>query len=84
MGDLSTPVAMSLSGILKKPPREIAKDLINSIKDEAVFEKIEIAGPGFINFTFSKTFLCSEIKKIICEKENVSERRYRKRENRSN
>lgn len=71
MGDLSTPVAMSLSGILKKPPREIAKDLINSIKDEAAFEEVEIAGPGFINFTFSKTFLCSEIKKIIYEKENV-------------
>jgi arginyl-tRNA synthetase len=70
MGDLSTPVAMSLSGILKKPPREIAKDLITSIKDEAAFEKVEIAGPGFINFTFSKTFLCSEIKKIIYGKEN--------------
>jgi arginyl-tRNA synthetase len=70
MGDLSTPVAMSLSGILKKPPREIAKDLITSIKDEAAFEKVDIAGPGFINFTFSKTFLCSEIKKIIYDKEN--------------
>lgn len=70
MGDLSTPVAMSLSGIVKKPPREIAKDLINSIKDEAAFEKVEIAGPGFINFTFSKTFLYSEIKKIIYSKES--------------
>jgi arginyl-tRNA synthetase len=70
MGDLSTPVAMFLSGILKKPPREIAKNLINSIKDVAAFEKVEIAGPGFINFTFSKTFLCSEIKKIIYDKEN--------------
>jgi arginyl-tRNA synthetase len=70
MGDLSTPVAMFLSGILKKPPREIAKNLINSIKDVAAFEKVEIAGPGFINFTFSKTFLCSEIKKIIHDKEN--------------
>jgi arginyl-tRNA synthetase len=70
MGDLSTPVAMSLSGILKKPPREIAKDLITSMKDEAAFEKVEIAGPGFINFTFSKNFLCLEIKKIIYDKEN--------------
>ncbi len=71
MGDLSTPVAMSLTGLLKKPPREIAKDLVNSIKDESTFEKIEIAGPGFINFTFSKNFLFSEIKKIIHDKENV-------------
>ena len=71
MGDLSTPVAMSLSGILKKPPREIAKDLINSIKDEPAFEKVEIAGPGFINFTFSKQFLFSETKKILRDKERV-------------
>jgi len=40
MGDLSTPVAMSLSGILKKPSREIAKDLINSITGEPAFEKV--------------------------------------------
>jgi arginyl-tRNA synthetase len=71
MGDLATTVAMLLAGKLKKPPREIAKDLINSLQDEATFEKIEIAGPGFINFTFSKYFLCSELKKIIRDKENV-------------
>ena len=71
MGDLSTPVAMSLTGLLKRPPREIAKHIINSIKDESTFEKIEIAGPGFINFTFSKYFLFSEMKKIIHDKENV-------------
>ena len=71
LGDLATPVAMSLAGTLKKAPREVAKDLVNVIKDEADFEKIEIAGPGFINFTFSKNFLCSEIKKIIRDKEKV-------------
>ncbi|HLA00640.1 MAG TPA: arginine--tRNA ligase, partial [Thermodesulfovibrionales bacterium] len=71
MGDLATTIAMSLAGIMKKPPREIAKDLFNSIRDEATFEKIEIAGPGFINFTFSKNFLCSKLKKIIHDKENV-------------
>ena len=71
MGDLATTIAMSLAGIMKKPPREIAKDLFNSIRDEAIFEKIEIAGPGFINFTFSKNFLCSKLKKIIHDKENV-------------
>ncbi len=71
MGDLATPVAMSLSKKLKKPPRKIAEELINSIKDlsaqagKSVFEKIDIAGPGFINFTFSKEYLYSEIKKLI-------------------
>ncbi|MBI4685781.1 MAG: arginine--tRNA ligase [Nitrospirae bacterium] len=64
-GDLATPVAMSLSKILKKPPRKIAEDIINSISEKNIFEKIEIAGPGFINFTFSKAYLYSEIKALI-------------------
>jgi len=69
LGDLATPVAMSLSGILKKPPREIAKELIRSIKEKPSFEKIDIAGPGFINFTFSKDYLYSEIKNLLRDKE---------------
>ena len=65
LGDMATPVAMSLSKILRKPPRKIAEELANSIKDERVFEKIDIAGPGFINFTFSREYLHSEIKKLL-------------------
>ncbi len=71
LGDLATPVALLLSGILKKPPREIAKELIHSITDKTTFEKIDIAGPGFINFTFSKEYLYSEIKKVLQDKEKV-------------
>src|SRR4030042_2537868 len=62
---------MSLSKILKRPPRKIEEELVNSIKDlseqtgKSTFEKIDIAGPGFINFTFSKEYLYSEIKKLI-------------------
>lgn len=68
-GDLSTPIAMGLAKTLKKPPRKIAEDIVNEIKGQDIFEKIEIAGPGFINFTFSKDFLCSELKELI-EKQN--------------
>jgi len=65
MGDLAMPVALSLAAILKKPPRKIAEDIVDSIKNKTVFEKIDIAGPGFINFTFSKEYLYSELKKLI-------------------
>ncbi|MEW6213980.1 MAG: arginine--tRNA ligase [Nitrospirota bacterium] len=64
-GDMATPVAISLSEILRKPPRKIAEELVNSIKDKTIFEKIDIAGPGFINFTFSKEYLYSEFGKLI-------------------
>ncbi|BCB95907.1 arginine--tRNA ligase [Dissulfurispira thermophila] len=64
-GDLSTPAAMGLSRTLRKPPRKIAEDIINSIENKEIFEKIDIAGPGFINFTFSKKYLCSELKELL-------------------
>jgi arginyl-tRNA synthetase len=46
----------------------IAEELVVSIKDKSIFEKIEVAGPGFINFTFSKEYLHSELRRLIeCE-----------------
>ncbi|MEW6739500.1 MAG: arginine--tRNA ligase [Nitrospirota bacterium] len=69
-GDLSTPVAMGLAKPLKKPPRKIAEDIVNSIKNKEIFEKIDIAGPGFINFTFSKRYLCDELKELIEKQDN--------------
>jgi arginyl-tRNA synthetase len=68
MGDLATPMAMSLAAKLKKAPRKIAEEIVDSIRDKTIFEKIEIAGPGFINFTFSRKYLYSEIKKILEQK----------------
>jgi arginyl-tRNA synthetase len=65
MGDLSTPVAMSLSKIVKKPPRKIAEEIVSSIQGATAIEKIDIAGPGFINVTFSKGYLFSELEKLI-------------------
>lgn len=64
-GDLATPAAMSLAGVFKKPPRKIAEDIVAAITEKDVFEKIEIAGPGFINFTFSKQYIYSELKSLI-------------------
>jgi arginyl-tRNA synthetase len=68
MGDLATPVAMSLSKIMKKPPRKIADEIILSITDKTVFEKIDIAGPGFLNFKFTKEYLYSQLAELLKNK----------------
>jgi arginyl-tRNA synthetase len=65
MGDLATTVAMSLTKSLNKPPRKIAEDIVNAIEDKAFFERIEIAGPGFVNFTFSREYLYSGLKDLL-------------------
>lgn len=64
-GDLSTPVAMSLSKVLKKPPKKIAEELVSHITEKTVLERIDIAGPGFINVTFTKGYLYAGMKKIL-------------------
>lgn len=68
-GDLATPVAMSLSKQLRRPPRSIAEDIVKAIGNEVPFEKIEIAGPGFINITLKGEYLCSELKRLLSEGE---------------
>ncbi|MBU1100516.1 MAG: arginine--tRNA ligase [Bacteroidetes bacterium] len=65
-GDLSVNVAMLLTKVLKKNPREIALEIIESFEiDEDIIEKVEVAGPGFINFTFTSQFVSKIISEII-------------------
>ncbi len=56
-GDFQYNGAMALAKSLKKNPREIANEIANSIKESEIFSKVEVAGPGFINLTISKSFL---------------------------
>ncbi len=51
-GDLATAVAMSMATIEKQAPIEIAQIIIDNIDQrDALFKRVEIARPGFINFT---------------------------------
>lgn len=50
-GDFATNIAMQLARIAKKAPRVIAEEIVAHIdKEKASVAKVEIAGPGFINF----------------------------------
>lgn len=52
-GDLATNLAMTLAKPLKRKPRDIAEALIGYLPDDPRVARIEIAGPGFINFHLS-------------------------------
>ncbi|MBA2874436.1 arginine--tRNA ligase [Thermaerobacillus caldiproteolyticus] len=65
-GDYSTNMAMQLARIAKKAPRAIAEEIINHFdKTKASIEKIDIAGPGFINFYMNNRYLTDLIPTII-------------------
>jgi arginyl-tRNA synthetase len=70
-GDYSSNIAMIFAKQLKKNPRQLATEIIESLDyDKNVLEKIEIAGPGFINFYFSKFYIPNIIKDVIASGEN--------------
>ena len=70
-GDYSTNVALIIGKILKRKPAEIAAEIINSLDyNSQIIEKIELAGPGFINFYFTPSFNSSIIKEILADKYN--------------
>ena len=69
-GDYSTNIALTITKILHKSPIEIAEQIVNSIEENTIIEKIVVASPGFINFYLKKDYLLSYINRIIKEKYN--------------
>jgi arginyl-tRNA synthetase len=65
-GDLSTNAAMLLTKKLKRNPREIADEIISNLEyDKNKISSLEIAGPGFINFHFTSSFIAEIVRNII-------------------
>lgn len=69
-GDFSSNIAMKLSKELKDNPRNIAEKLVEVLKENKELTKIDIAGPGFINFYLDNEYIFSGINKVIEEADN--------------
>ena len=63
-GDFQCNFAMMNSKIIGKNPRMIAEEIQQNLIENEVIEKLEIAGPGFINIFLKEAYLSSFIKKI--------------------
>ena len=65
-GDYSTNIAMVLTKIAKRNPREIATAIVENLDTTAAqVEKVDIAGPGFINFYLDSAYLTAIITEAI-------------------
>ena len=70
-GDYSTNIAMRLTKLLQKKPQEIAGIIKDALMEKLdIIEKIEIAGPGFINFWLKKESMANIINTIIDMKDD--------------
>ncbi len=63
-GDYASNLAMVMAGRLGENPRRLAESLIDNL-DLEILEKVEVAGPGFINLTLNKSWLVEALDKIL-------------------
>jgi len=64
-GDFASNIAMRLAKPARKSPRDIAASIVESLGDNPDIEKVEIAGPGFINFHLSPAAYHAELESIL-------------------
>ncbi|MDE9798957.1 arginine--tRNA ligase [Staphylococcus delphini] len=65
-GDYATNIAMVLTKLAKRNPREIAQLIVDHLDTEAAHvKKIDIAGPGFINFYLDSSYLNAVIDQAL-------------------
>ena len=71
-GDYSTNAALILANKLKTKPRDLAEELIGLLEggENALFKKLEIAGPGFINFHLKESVFLKSLIEIESQGEN--------------
>ncbi|MEI7511820.1 MAG: arginine--tRNA ligase [Candidatus Peregrinibacteria bacterium] len=60
-GDFSTSIALQIAKSLGKNPRAVAESICDAIPENTILEKIEIAGPGFLNFFLAPQAVTSAI-----------------------
>jgi arginyl-tRNA synthetase len=69
-GDFASNIALMLSKQVGKPPRDTASQIVESLPTHSSISKVEIAGPGFINFFVSSDASQSVVLEILKQGEN--------------
>ncbi len=64
-GDFASNAAMQLARIAKRKPRELAQAIVDALPPGGLVAKVEIAGPGFINFFLSPVAVQQELQRVM-------------------
>jgi arginyl-tRNA synthetase len=64
-GDFATNIAMRLAKSAGKPPREIARLIVDALEKNAAVERVEIAGAGFINFHLASQAQADVVRRVL-------------------
>ena len=68
-GDFASNIAMMLAKPAAMKPRDLAEKLIAALPADAQIAKVEIAGPGFLNFRLKRSFLVEQLQLMLGDSE---------------
>ena len=60
-GDYASNSALQLAGRLQRPPREVAEEIAQRLRESGAFSEVSVAGPGFINVRVAGVALASQL-----------------------
>jgi arginyl-tRNA synthetase len=67
-GDVACPVALALARTARRPPREVAQAIIDHMElPETLVQRVEIAGPGYINFHLAPAYWTGRLAAAVAE-----------------
>ncbi len=69
-GDFASNIALVLAKKMSQPPRDVAELIVQHFPETEKIKKLDIAGPGFINFTLHETAFHSVINEILAAGES--------------
>lgn len=72
-GDYASNLAMTLAKPARMAPRKIAEMIQEALKGDTLFEQVEIAGPGFINFRLSDDWLREQLRQAVAQDEKFGQ-----------
>src|SRR6476660_10567459 len=64
-GDMATNAAMVLAKDAGKKPRDLAEAIAGKLRADALIDKVDVAGPGFINLTLKPVAWTGELRAVL-------------------
>jgi arginyl-tRNA synthetase len=64
-GDYATPICMQLAPLARMAPVKIAETVVKRLAEADYLGKVEVAHPGFINFTLADAWLAQQVEAIL-------------------
>ena len=69
-GDFTSNVALGLAARADLPPRQVAQAIVDALEHASFLERVEVAGPGFLNFFLTNDWLHDALGRVLTEESN--------------